>query len=815
MIKYNNSNINDWFFSTDNIIKVYRNNAICYYKLTTSGGTSGQTPCFAVVDDISQYSDTEFEDVFNKADNKWYKLNNLNQYEEYGVYGDSIATSGGTSRLPSGYTEVEYIRNSNYNAYINTGVLPFDNTTNSYTITTRLSSEFHSNLSCATIISAEVPTSPYNGLGYRYKCASTVDQLEFFGGNSNYSSSVVYNGDGTRTVTFQSTGNTSWTSSAPLSLFCSFSDTSFTTPYRFADVTLYSATIIKNGLTVRDYVPAKRDSDSVYGLYDLINDVFYSSPNGNNFSGGSAVTPTAATYYEGKLAIVDGYEYQYSGDSWVSVGEVSASTIDTVWIDPPSTSNQNANFNIGHYWGEGYKMVFNAYLSGSYGGDYGSFWRWEQHTPIEFNFYSNGFYYDFHNPTSTSAPDVDTNDYSWRIMKNNTLGSYENNQIFNVILTNGTVSVKLEETGAEIVNGSRSVSTQSWYNGLYQASLGSMNSQSKCHLSHIQVYNANDELVNDIKFVKNQGVTRAQEISAYDSVLNVTYNNTNSYTPVYHIVESGTTEYPLYYDEIQDPPNNLSFSSMTEAEEYECPWVGMRVTIDGVRYIFSGDSQSGYEWVYQTSRLPAGYTEVEYIENSTSTQNTQRTNMLSLAFADSVTNDASAYTYSIVMQLTAFTNQYENCFGYGYVELQRYNNQRAIVRAFGREENVTAFNPLTNKFKFKIWKGENDTYPTYYLENLTQGTSPITGYVTSNRSMTNNYNKVGLFHFANESDTGAYTPKGRIYEVTVEDRNGNLVCNGVPCKRDSDGKLGFYNLARNEFEYDESGVLSLTGGPEV
>ena len=87
MIKYNNSNINDWYFEEDNIIKVYRNNAVCYYKITASGGTSGQTPCYAVVDDISQYQDTEFVDVFNKADEKWYKLNNLNQFEEYGLYG--------------------------------------------------------------------------------------------------------------------------------------------------------------------------------------------------------------------------------------------------------------------------------------------------------------------------------------------------------------------------------------------------------------------------------------------------------------------------------------------------------------------------------------------------------------------------------------------------------------------------------------------------------------------------------------------------------------------------------------------------------
>ena len=87
MIKYNSNTINDWNYDAANIIKVYRNNAIVYYKLTTSGGTPEFKVCYAVVNDISQYQETEFVDVYDKATEKWYKLNNLNQYELYGVYG--------------------------------------------------------------------------------------------------------------------------------------------------------------------------------------------------------------------------------------------------------------------------------------------------------------------------------------------------------------------------------------------------------------------------------------------------------------------------------------------------------------------------------------------------------------------------------------------------------------------------------------------------------------------------------------------------------------------------------------------------------
>ena len=90
MIKYNTKTINDWNFDASNIVKVYHNGAVCYYKLEGSPTPTGQTPCYAVVDDITQYSSTEFVDVYDKATNKWYKLNNLNQYEEYGLYGEGF-----------------------------------------------------------------------------------------------------------------------------------------------------------------------------------------------------------------------------------------------------------------------------------------------------------------------------------------------------------------------------------------------------------------------------------------------------------------------------------------------------------------------------------------------------------------------------------------------------------------------------------------------------------------------------------------------------------------------------------------------------
>lgn len=115
MIKYNTKAISDWYFDATNIVKVYHNGAVCYYKLEGSPTPTGQTPCYAVVDDITQYSSTEFVDVYDKATEKWYKLNNLNQYEEYGLYGEGrdITYYEGKLTIDGGY-EYEYSTNGGW-----------------------------------------------------------------------------------------------------------------------------------------------------------------------------------------------------------------------------------------------------------------------------------------------------------------------------------------------------------------------------------------------------------------------------------------------------------------------------------------------------------------------------------------------------------------------------------------------------------------------------------------------------------------------------------------------------------------------------
>lgn len=131
MIKYNSNNISDWDFGTSNIVKVYHNNAVCYYKVqampspssckwlaTYSGGTTSSAEC----DSSSAITSGEIE------------LTNL----ESVVIGDCVTSIGygafqsctslASVTIPSGVTSIS--SNAFYNCRSLTNCTIGDNVTN-------------------------------------------------------------------------------------------------------------------------------------------------------------------------------------------------------------------------------------------------------------------------------------------------------------------------------------------------------------------------------------------------------------------------------------------------------------------------------------------------------------------------------------------------------------------------------------------------------------------------------------------------------------------------------------------------------------
>lgn len=526
MIKYNDNTINKWYHDGE-LIKVYYHDAVCYYKLTPSG----QTPCFAVVTDISQYQDTEFVDVFNQADGKWYKLNNLNQYEEYGVYDSSTAT----------------------------------------------------------------------------------------------------------------------------------------------------------------------------------------------------------TYYEGKLTVDNGYEYQYSGSSWVNVGAVT-----------------NKSY---RYW-----------MWRSVGKIVGSPSNYIQFS--EFDLSVNGS--DVSLSYISAAPTGVTNETADKLFDNSTSTKYCANfssyLTTNYVLFDSTTAITPTSFSMTTANDSRNT-------GRYPKDwvlLGSNTSTT----------NWND--------------------GSWDTVLSGTCGNEMKVNyKRFNYPISGLEEYPIYYDEIQDPPNNLSFSSMTEAESYECPWVGMHAIIDGDRYVFSGDSQSGYEWVYNPSRLPQGYTEVEYIENN------------SLAYIDTGFKPNQDTRIIAEMQCVTSTN-YNQHFGCG--QWDNYNGIRVGYEVgitgtlhvkYGTKNGWTVYSNITgdlNKHTYDWNKNE------FYVNNTLIGSVAYDNFQTTDN--------LGIFFVieGNVEPSSEGVLEGRVYSFKIYD-DGTLVRDLVPCI-DPNNVVGMYDIFGGVF-YSSANGDTFVAGPTV
>lgn len=372
MIKYNTKTINDWNFDSSNIVKVYHNGAVCYYKLEGSPTPTGQTPCYAVVDDITQYQSTEFVDVYDKATKKWYKLNNLNEYEEYGLYGEG-----------------------------------------------------------------------------------------------------------------------------------------------------------------RDI-----------------------------------------TYYEGKLTIDGGYEYEYSTNGgWVNRGEVIGTSIT---VKSPEyierTSAYRGYCSLLEYLTEDTKIIIKHKQTNAGGGRIIGDYNTNDSDDWRFFFFGSTLYYDFitqRSSTSKSCPMTAAEE--WEVgnyyIKDTASGTYLINRSTQTFSSRPD-NMYIYHSGGVGAGESGNDYGQIWYVKIYK----------------------NNVLVRDfIPWTDMNG-----NYGLYDKVNNVTVQTTGQMTASTTVndVEVGSVEYPLHYEEKQDPPTELAFNTMEEALAYQCPYVGVLATIGGTLYMFN----SNYQW---------------------------------------------------------------------------------------------------------------------------------------------------------------------------------------------------------------------------
>ena len=202
-------------------------------------------------------------------------------------------TSQDTSILPEGYTEVDYIESSG-TQYVNTGFKPTSNTKYELDIDSINSND------TAYIIGT------IDGNSNRNNIYLTSNGYFSAGYGSAYQST---------TIKFQA--NTKYNIKLDKNLFYidnvlaySFTEETFNntvTSYLFArnnggtidrltSMKLYSCKIYDNNIIVRNFIPCYRNSDNEIGLYDLVNNVFYTNAGTGTFTYGSTVTRPSPDY---------------------------------------------------------------------------------------------------------------------------------------------------------------------------------------------------------------------------------------------------------------------------------------------------------------------------------------------------------------------------------------------------------------------------------------------------------------------------------------------------------------------------------------
>lgn len=189
------------------------------------------------------------------------------------------AYGGKKGLLPSGYTQAEYLESSG-TQYINTGLEGNDN----YVI----SGKFY-DAGGYCVVSGSNARYGTNYIGrisgsgglYRLLLSKKKCDIPISIGAHTFNISL-------KQVVFDNI-QYSWntdnnTVGQYLYLFCGYYPTII-----YGAIKLYYYQIELNGVLLRDYIPAIRNSDNVAGMYDLVNNIFYTNAGTGDFISGPEV----------------------------------------------------------------------------------------------------------------------------------------------------------------------------------------------------------------------------------------------------------------------------------------------------------------------------------------------------------------------------------------------------------------------------------------------------------------------------------------------------------------------------------------------
>ena len=206
----------------------------------------------------------------------------------------------------------------------------------------------------------------------------------------------------------------------------------------------------------------------------------------------------------------------------------------------------------------------------------------------------------------------------------------------------------------------------------------------------------------------------------------------------------------------------------------------------------------------ESERLPAGYQEVEYIKNN-STSGGLDTGMKMSITDYSIEAKFKQDEVSNGMPLGMFNANAGALRYYSY--LYANNNKFAIYADFTDRWNVSKmlWTPLNTDIHIVRFEG----HPTSCDISWDNGNTVTGTYTTPQQYSTDN-----LFVFDRGATINPYL--GRIYYVKLwNTETGAMLFNYVPCVRKSDDTPGFYDLVSNEFKTIIAAKTKWEAGPII
>ena len=235
---------------------------------------------------ITQYNSTCFDKltysnaVKPDSNTSGISFNKENNLVIFGTDSKSPRCAG--HNLPTTYYELEWLQSSG-TQYINTGVI----------YSSQTSAEVDFKFINHTANTEQEILAAYESSTDRMQCGIASANIFLDNGGFGYDSSLL-----TDRVLAKGVGKGNGT--LPLFLFAQ-NETSSAPVHITGTKRVYSCKIKQNNSWVRYFVPAKRKSDNVLGMYDIINGTFYTNAGSGTFTGGPAVVDSGWLIPKGNI----------------------------------------------------------------------------------------------------------------------------------------------------------------------------------------------------------------------------------------------------------------------------------------------------------------------------------------------------------------------------------------------------------------------------------------------------------------------------------------------------------------------------------